>query len=127
MPRTGLPVSCDIYHPFGTLAPTQTAVVGTFYDDLPCGRGSGQPGLLIWSNFLDVAEDVLIVDGCTRYGGSDAMFYSDGDEVRIPTQVDPPVPQWRYVVVWAAKYMDVDTSDIFQRVYLLRDSYIIPT
>jgi hypothetical protein len=46
---------------------------------------------LVWSHILEVD----LRDGCTRTGGSNAVAYADGNEVRIPDG-----SRTQYVVVW---------------------------
>jgi hypothetical protein len=117
MPRTGIPVSVDVYRPFGDSTPLHTGVAGVLYDDLTCGLGVGLSGTLSWTNFIDVAISADIIDNCTRSGGSDGLLYSDGDGIAVPA-----FGTLLYCVVLVQRFRDLDTGTDYKRVYLIRDT-----
>jgi len=107
--------TCDIYSPFGAAAPSATNVACQFVQDLAVGRGTAPVNTVSWTHYIDVAEGVSIVDGCTRTPSLDNINYFDGDEVRIPTG-----GATRYVVVWVT-LCDTEGT-VVKRCYLLRHS-----
>jgi hypothetical protein len=107
--------TCDIYSPFGAAAPTATNVPCQFVSNLPEGRGITPTGTVLWTDYIDVATTVTIVDGCTRTATLNVLNYNDGDEVRIPTG-----GATRYVVVWVSLCDQEGT--VVKRCYLMRHS-----
>lgn len=107
--------TCDIYSPFGAGAPSAVNVPCQFVDDLLNGRGTAPVNTVSWTHYIDVAQAVAIVDGCTRTAALDNLNYFDGDEVRIPTGGTA-----RYVVVWVTLCDSEGTT--VKRCYLLRHS-----
>jgi len=107
--------TCDIYSPFGAAVPIATNVPCQFVQDLLNGRGTSPNNTVAWTHYIDVAEPVVINDGCTRTASLNTLNYLDGDEVRIPTGGST-----RYVVVWVTLCDSEGT--IVKRCYLMRSS-----
>lgn len=107
--------TCDVYSPFGAGTPSATNVPCQFVEDLFKGRGTSPLNTVAWTHYIDVAEGVSILDGCTRTGTLNTLNYFDGDEVRIPSGGSA-----RYVVVWVTLCDSEGT--IVKRVYLMRHS-----
>ena len=116
MARTGVTTTCSITRPFGG-ALLYSGIACVVYDDVGCGRGSGLSGILLWSHYMDVAYTVDVIDGCTRFGGSDGLVYSDGDQINLPSG-----GTWKGVVVFVSEWVDDATSTKYKRVYMLRDT-----
>jgi len=107
--------TCDIYSPFGAGSPAFSNVPCQFVDDLFKGRGQSPINTVAWTHYIDVAESVSILDGCTRTATLNTLNYFDGDEVRIPSGGSA-----RYVVVWVS-LCDAEGTTV-KRVYLMRHS-----
>lgn len=107
--------TCDIYSPFGAVAPAFTNVPIQFVEDLLNGRGSSPNNTVAWTHYIDVAQGVVISDGVTRTASLNTLDYADGDEVRIPTGGGT-----RYVVVWVT-LCDTEGT-VVKRVFLMRHS-----
>jgi len=105
--------TCDIYSPFGAASPSATNVPVQFVQDLFAGRGTSPCNTVAWTHYIDVAEAVTILDGCTRTATLNTIDYLDGDEVRIPTGGSS-----RYVVVWVTLCDEEGTT--VKRAYLMR-------
>lgn len=107
--------TCDIYSPFGAANPTSVNVPCQFVEDLFKGRGTSPINTVAWTHYIDVAEAVSILDGCTRTATLNTQNYFDGDEVRIPTG-----GSMRFVVVWVT-LCDAEGVTV-KRCYLMRHS-----
>ena len=115
IPADLLVTTCDIYRPFGAATPTYSNVPCRLATDFARGRmASAGPE---WTHYIEVPPTVDVLDGCTRLGGSPAINYADGDEVRVPGGSATP----RFVVVWVER-VDPGTSREFKRAYLVRDT-----
>ena len=105
--------TCDVYSPFGAAAPNATNVPCQFVSDFPTGNRILPSSTPAWTHYIDVAEAVVIIDGCNRTEPLNTINYNDGDEVRIPTGGAA-----RYVVVWVTM-CDTEGTTV-KRVYLMR-------
>lgn len=119
IPAELLTTTISTYRPFGSASPVLTNTPCRLIPDLPCGRGSGIAGNLLWSHYLDVQPGTDIVSGCSRAPASLGWVYADGDEVRTPATS----PTDKLVVVWT-EVRNQGTPDEFLRVYCAWDSYL---
>lgn len=119
IPINQLTTTCDIYRPFGAGSPTTTGVPCRLVPDLARGR-AGFAGMVAWTHYIDLEDDVDVRDACSRLGGADSIQFADGDEVRIPNASGS-----RYVVVWV-EVINRGTARQFKRAYLLRDTAAWP-
>jgi len=108
--------TCDIYSPFGAATPSAVNVPCQLVEDLLNGRGTSPNNTVAWTHYIDVAEAVTILDGCTRTVPLNTINYGDGDEVRIPTGGSA-----QFVVVWVALCDKEGT--IVKRAYLMRHAF----
>jgi len=113
IPNDLLPTTCDVYRPFGAATATYTNVRCRLVGDLV--RGESDTNDLRWTHYLVVQPTADILDGCTRLAPSNAISYSDGDEIRVPTGVSTP----RFVVIWV-ETVDQGTPREYKRAYLMR-------
>jgi hypothetical protein len=110
----GISTTCDIYSPFGgSLSDEDVPCV--IFDDLFNGRGTSPLNTVCWTHIIDVAQEVSVLDGCTRTSALNTQNYADGDEIRIPTGGAA-----RYVVCWVTLYES--DSGVIQRCFCMRHS-----
>jgi hypothetical protein len=105
-----LPMTCDVYRPFGDAAPTASGIPCRLVPDLARGRRPEDTGLA-WTHYLVLGPTADVRDGCTRAAGAQALTYADGDEVRVSGA--------RFAVVWVER-IEVGTPREYQRAYLMR-------
>jgi hypothetical protein len=113
-----LTTTFDSFRPFGASTPHLSNQACRLANDMPCGRGSGLSGILMWTHVMDVQPGTDVLDGCGREAGGDFVLYADGDGIR-----SPHLSGSIYAVVWTA-IINQGTADEFLRVYLLRDLWV---
>lgn len=112
IPGNLMPLTCDIYRPFGAAAPIYTNVPCRLAADFVRG---GRAASLRWTHVLYFAPGMDVRDGCTRSAGSNNLSYADGDEVRVAGSGGPV----RFVVIWVDDG-DPGTPHAFRRAYVMR-------